>query len=66
MASQLFSNDFLCLVIFREVVIQVKYIIMQNSLSVPPKNQGKINHAWESGHVCGIKSLIDTFNVTIL
>lgn len=51
-ASELSSNYHLCLVIFRDIVIQVKYIIMQNSLSVPPKDQqGKINHAEENGHV---------------
>ena len=44
------------LVIFREVATHVQYIIMQNSLSVPPKDQGKINRAEENGNACVINS----------
>lgn len=56
MASQLFSNYYLCLVIFRQIVVQVKDIIMQSASSVPPKDQGEISHARETGNACVVKS----------
>lgn len=48
-----------------KLLFHVKYIVMQNSISLSPKNQGKTSHAKDNGYVYVIV-LIDIFNVTEL
>lgn len=65
MAFQLFLIIACAWLFLGKLLFQVKYVTMQNSISLSPKDQGKISHAEDNGYVYVIV-LIDIFNVTVL